>query len=208
MSVQANEAGRHREALHLARAARQAAKSWAPPRVRSLLIGTEARALASAGDLSGTLMLLGEATTAFERHNGEQLDPWFDFYDQYELAGIRGVCLLNAGNAGQTEQFAPAETCLRTAAAHGPAYQRNNALYTARIALAQLGQANVVDAAAAGEEAFDMLAEDISSDRVAKTLGQIDRKLSSYGNVRAARPFRERYRQLRRQGAVGERDHD
>jgi len=203
MSVQADEAGRHREALYLARAACRAAEGWAPPQVRSLLIGTEARALTSTGDFSGALKLLAEATTTLERHNGEKLDPWFDFHDQYELAGIQGVCMLNAGNAGQSEQFAQAEAYFRVAATHGPAYQRNNALYTARIALAQLGQANVVDAAASGEQALDMLAEDIGSDRIAKTLGQVDRQLAAYGKVRATHSFRERYRQLKRQGAVG-----
>jgi hypothetical protein len=41
-----------------------------------LFIGTEARTLANTGDLSGTLALLGQATTAFEGHNGEKLDPY------------------------------------------------------------------------------------------------------------------------------------
>jgi hypothetical protein len=203
MSVQANELGRYREALHLARAARRAAEGWAPPRVRSLLIGTEARALASMGDLTGTLALLGQATTAFEQHNGEKLDPWFNFHDQHELAGIHGICLLNAGNAGHSEQFARAEAYLRIAADHGPAYQRNNALYTARIAFVHLGQANIVDAATTSEHALDMVAEEISSARIGQVLGRVDRGLTSYDNVRAVKSFRDRYSDLKRRSEAG-----
>ena len=116
-------------------------------------------------------------------------------------AAIGHVDDVDAGH--HLEQFARAETFLTTAANHGPQYQRNNALYTARIALAHLGQANVVDAAAAGERALDMLSEDISSDRIAQTLGRVDNGLTSYGNVRAVNSFRDRLYDLKRRSAAG-----
>jgi hypothetical protein len=48
-----------------------------------------------------------------------------------------------------------------------------------------------------------MLAEDISSDRIAQLLGRVDQGFASYGNVRAANSFRDRFNDLKRRGAAG-----
>ena len=203
MSVQADEQGHPREAMHLVRAAQRAAKGWAPGRLMSLLACAEARAVAGMHQPGQVKALLGQARSLYDDGNSNGLtdeahaallwDIYF-FYDEAEILGFEGICDL------KLEAYPAAEALLQQeiqqhATARGADYQRNTTLEYGRLALAQLGQANVTDAAATGQTVLATLGDGVVSSRTLKVVGSLAEGLTAYRSVTAAQAFLKQFRE-------------
>lgn len=86
MSHQANFLGHHEHAANLARAAQRGAQGQATPTAMALFYAMEARALAGAGDRSGTESALLTAESWFARRSAENDPAWMRYFDDAELA--------------------------------------------------------------------------------------------------------------------------
>lgn len=194
MSVQADESGHPDEARHLVRAARQAAKGWAPNRLLSLLTCAEARAAAGMNDTAVAQALLARARTLLETNSTDGFTEVFFFYNATELTTVEGLCSL------KLRAYADAAVLRRGLDGHlaerGSNYQRNTTLVTARLALAQLGQSNVTDAAATGTAVLAAGADGVLSTRTFKVIASLANGLSAYKRVPAATSFLERWRSV------------
>jgi len=193
MSVQADEQGHPREAMHLVRAAQRAAKGWAPGRIMSLLVCAEARAVAGMRDAAQARALLAQAGSLYhagvpgEDDLGLLWDIYY-FYDDAEILGFQGICDL------KLEDYPAAGALLRQeidqhASERGSDYQRNTTLEYGRLALAQLGQANVTDAVATGQTVLATLRDGAVSSRTWKVVGTLADGLSAYQNLAAVQSF-------------------
>ena len=202
MSVQADEQGHYREAMHLVHAAQRAAKGWAPGRLMSLLACAEARAIAGLHHPEQVKALLGQARSLYHAGSGNGLteeahaallwDIYF-FYDEAEILGFEGICDLKLA------AYPAAETLLQQeieqhATERGADYQRNTTLEYGRLALAQLGQANVTDAAATGQTVMATLGDGVVSSRTLKVVGTLAEGLAAYSTVPAAQAFLQQFR--------------
>jgi transcriptional regulator with XRE-family HTH domain len=202
MSVQADEQGHYREAVHLVRAARRAAKGWAPGRLTSLLSCAEARAVAGIHQPEQVKALLGQARTLYHSGNGNGLteeahaallwDIYF-FYDEAEILGFEGICDLKLGAYPAAESLLRQEIERHTSE-RGADYQRNTTLEYSRLALAQLGQANVTDAAASGQTVLATLGDGVVSSRTLKVVGTLAEGLAAYPTAPTAQAFLKQFR--------------
>jgi hypothetical protein len=199
MSVQADEEGHHSEAKHLVHAARRAARGWAPDRILSLLAGAEARAMAGMNDPTRMRALMAQACALFDGHHDDAFADIFFFYNRTRLTLFEGLCCL------KLQSYKEAEAILRHVAAEeqterGADYQRHTTLEYARLALAQLGQANVTDAAGTGSEVLATATDGVLSTRTLKVVSSLDRGLSPYSKVPAVRAFQEQFRAVTKAG--------
>jgi tetratricopeptide (TPR) repeat protein len=97
MSHQANYLGRHREAVSLARAAVAGMKGSATPAVTAHCLMMEARALATAGDVSGTERALTQAASEFERRRRIDEPEWIRYFDDAEMTNEIAHCYRDLG---------------------------------------------------------------------------------------------------------------
>ncbi|OLB77449.1 MAG: hypothetical protein AUI14_16055 [Actinobacteria bacterium 13_2_20CM_2_71_6] len=193
MSVQADEDGHPREAMHLVHAAQRAAKSWAPGRILSLLASAEARAVAGMRDGGQARSLLSRARHLFHTGDSSNFADIFFFYNESEILGFEGVCSLKLG------AYANAESLLRQeieqhAAQRGADYQRNTTLEYGRLALTQLGQFNVTEAAMTGEAVLSTLADGVVSTRTLKVVGSLADGLSAYRTLPPVQSFLKQFK--------------
>jgi len=192
MSVQADEEGHPGEARHFVHAAQRAAKGWAPDRILSLLACAEARAVAGMSDLSQMRTLMARARTLLDKRSGDDFSDVFFFYNGTQLTTIEGLCYL------KLQSHQEAEAILRRGAAEhqtkrGPDYQRSTTLEYARLALAQLGQANVTDAAQTGQAVLATATDGVLSTRTLKVVSSLSRGLMPYSQLPAVRAFHEQF---------------
>lgn len=199
MSVQADEQGHPSESLHLVRAAQRAAKGWAPGRLLSLLACAEARAVAGMHDAARTNALLAQAHSLYaagpttgDDDLGLLWDIYF-FYNETEILGFTGTCDLKLA------AYAAAESVLRReigqhASERGTNYRRNITLEYGRLALAQLGQANVTDATVSGQTVLAALQDGVVSSRTLKVVGAVADGLAVYRRVPTVQSFLKQYR--------------
>jgi hypothetical protein len=207
MSVQADEQGHPREAMHFVRAAQRAAKGWAPGRIMSLLACAEARAVAGMHDAAQTKALLTQARTLYsagnsatpsgEDHLGLLWDIYF-FYNDTEILGFEGTCDLKLEAYPAAEALLQQEIGQQTSE-RGNDYQRNITLDYGRLALAQLGQANITDAAASGQLVLASLKDGVVSSRTLKVVGTLAEGLSTYRSSPAVQSFLTRYKDAARE---------
>ncbi|MFJ9749672.1 tetratricopeptide repeat protein [Streptomyces chartreusis] len=87
LSHQANYLGNHAQAIQLARAAVEGAKSRATPRALSNYSAMEARALSNAGDGIAAARAMKEAERHFERAATGEDPAWLGYFDEAELMG-------------------------------------------------------------------------------------------------------------------------
>jgi hypothetical protein len=194
MSVQADEEGHPAEARHLVHAAQRAARGWAPPRILSLLICAEARAVAGTHDLPQMRTLMARARGLFDKSSADDFADIFFFYNRTDLTSFDGLCYL------KLRSHKAAETILRRGAEHqtkrGADYQRSTTLEYARLALAQLGQANVADAAATGSAVLTTATDGVLSNRTFTVVTSLAHGLAPYGKVPAVRAFHEQFQAI------------
>ncbi|WP_369387899.1 sporulation protein [Streptomyces sp. CG1] len=87
LSHQANYLGNHAQAIQLARAAVEGAKSRATPRAMANYSAMEARALSNTGDGIAAARAMTEAERHFERADTGDDPAWLSYFDEAELMG-------------------------------------------------------------------------------------------------------------------------
>lgn len=106
MSHQATYVGRYREAANLARAAMTGTRTLATPGLTAHFHAMEARALARLGDARACDLALVAAVRGFERRKPDNEPPWFQYFDEAELAAELGHCFRDLGRATDASQHA------------------------------------------------------------------------------------------------------
>ncbi|WP_037605289.1 hypothetical protein [Streptacidiphilus rugosus] len=183
----ARDAGRPREAVRAAQAARSAAKGLGSARLLSLLALREAGGWALLRDRSACVRALGEARTAFESGVCEEDPEWMSFFNEAELAGLTAQCWAALG------EFEPATDWARQAIALQPAhFVRNRALYTAELAHDQLGRGAVIEAAETGSTAVGLLAQ-VRSTRIRGMVSATAEQMRPLSAVPEVADFLEKY---------------
>ena len=193
MSVQADEEGHPREAMNLVHAAQRAAKAWAPGRILSLLASAEARAAAGMQASDQSRSLLRKARHLFHTGNSDDFPGIFFFYNEAEILGFEGVCYLQLAAHAEAEGLLHQEI-EQQAAERGADYQRITTLDYGRLALAQLGQCNVTEAAATGQTVLSTLADGVVSTRTLKVVRSLADGLSAYRALPPVQSFLKQFK--------------
>jgi tetratricopeptide (TPR) repeat protein len=183
----ARDAGRPREAVRAAQAARSAAAGLGSARLQALLALREAGGWALLRDRGSCVKALGEARSAFDLGTSDADPDWMSFFNEAELAGLTAQCWAALG------EFESAATWAERAIALQPAhFVRNRTLYTAELAHDQLGHGAVVDAAATGTSAVALLAQ-VRSTRIRGMVSATAERLRQHRTVPEVADFLERY---------------
>ncbi|MFF3439521.1 hypothetical protein [Streptosporangium sp. NPDC002721] len=135
MSHQATFVGRYREAVNLARAARQGTAGVATPTMTAHFHTMEARALAGLGDAPACDRALTQATREFERRNPDDDPAWIGYFDETELAAEFGHCFRDLGRSAAANQYVT--PCVRNG--RDGEYLRSDFFATMVLADAHLG---------------------------------------------------------------------
>jgi len=106
MSHQATFAGRYTEAATLARAALAGTRGLATPTLPAHYHAMEARALARLHDTKACGHALLETMSAFERTNPQDDPPWFQYFNESEVAAEFGQCMRDLGRPADAIQHA------------------------------------------------------------------------------------------------------
>jgi tetratricopeptide (TPR) repeat protein len=162
----AHAEGRSREAVDLARAARDAAGRWADSQLAALLLAREARACASIGDAAGAERAAGQALAAFDSAEPNE-GAWYRFFDAGELHGHRGSGLAALGRLDAAEE--QLRHALDLAATERP---RNALTFRLRLVRVLLSRSDWQAAAEEGYAAVDA-AVGMRSARISASLGQL-----------------------------------
>jgi len=186
MSLQSNYLGAAREARDLIVHAQESRSVPPYGRLRSVLLGREATAMAAMGDAVGARRALGRARRAFERSGNYQEPDWVAFQTPAELVVCESVCRANLDDhAGAREQLYAALDL------QDRKYVRNRALYTTWLAEMELANADLDRASSLAGEAL-VLAAEIRSTRVVEHIGRFRRAVDGHRHMPAVRDFVER----------------
>ncbi|SEL56959.1 hypothetical protein SAMN05414137_1105 [Streptacidiphilus jiangxiensis] len=184
----ARDAGRPREAVRAAQAARSAAAGLGSARLQSLLALREAGGWALLRDRGSCLKALGESRSAFEQGSSEADPEWMSFFNEGELAGLTAQCWAALGEFESAADWA--EQAIALQPAH---FVRNRTLYTAELAHDQLGHGAVVDAAVTGTSAVSLLSQ-VRSTRIRGMVSATAERMRLHRSVPEVAEFLERYR--------------
>ncbi|WP_042367497.1 hypothetical protein [Streptacidiphilus neutrinimicus] len=184
----ARDAGRPREAVRAAQAARSAAAGLGSARLQSLLALREAGGWALLRDRASCVKALGESRTAFEQGPSDADPEWMSFFNEAELAGLTAQCWAALGEFESAAHWA--EQAIALQPTH---FVRNRTLYTAELAHDQLGRGAVVDAAVTGMSAVALLAQ-VRSTRIRGMVSATAERMRQHEKVPEVSDFLERYR--------------
>ncbi len=170
----AGDSGRHREAVRAAQAGQQAARGLPSDQLRALLALREAGGWAGQGDRRGCEQALSRAASLFDRGPRAEDPEWMSFFGPAEYAWLEAQCWAALGDWPRAVHSAREAARLQE-----PHFARNQALFTAALAgnLARGGQPE--EAAAAGQDALDLLAQ-VGSARITGMLRDTARLLGPY----------------------------
>ncbi|WP_157224269.1 hypothetical protein [Nocardia paucivorans] len=107
LSHQYNALGDFRQALTTARAARVALRGCGAPRVETMCVMMEARALAGLRDGRGTVQAINQAERLFGCSSPEE-PSWISYYDAAELSGDIAHAFRDLGEEKRAREFARA----------------------------------------------------------------------------------------------------
>ncbi|WP_344917010.1 hypothetical protein [Streptosporangium oxazolinicum] len=172
MSHQATFVGRYREAVNLARAARQGTAGVATPTMTAHFHTMEARALARLGDAPACDRALTQATREFERRNPDDDPDWIGYFDEAELAAEFGHCFRDLGRPAAANQYVT--PCVRTG--RDGEYLRSDFFATMVLADAHLGAGEVEQACLVALDALKV-GEQLRSARCASYLREFSVRL-------------------------------
>ncbi|MEY9872909.1 hypothetical protein ABH931_002386 [Streptacidiphilus sp. MAP12-33] len=184
----ARDAGRPREAVRAAQAARSAAAGLGSPRLQSLLALREAGGWALLRDRGSCVKALGEARTAFEQGSSAHDPEWMSFFNEAELAGLTAQCWAALGEFESAADWA--EQAIALQPTH---FVRNRTLYMAELAHDQLGHGAVVDAAVTGTSAVSLLSQ-VRSTRIRGMVSATAERMRPHRSVPEVSEFLEQYR--------------
>jgi hypothetical protein len=186
MGLQSTYLGAAREARDLLVHAQESESVPAFGRLRSVLLGREATALAAMGDAVGARRALTRARRALERGGNAEDPDWVSFHSPAELAVCESICRANLDDpAGAKAQLYAALDMQDTS------YVRNRALYTTWLAELELAGADAERASSLAGEAL-VLAAEIRSTRVVEHIGRFRRAVDRHRHVPAVGDFAER----------------
>lgn len=190
MSLQATYLRAGREALDMATAA-QTSPAAREPRMASVLAVRKARALAQMGDSAASARALGRARAALDRaapspESESWTSSWTSFQDHAELTANEGLCRADVGD------HAGARRLLEEALdAQDPAYSRNRALYTIRMAHSTLTLGELDEACRLATDAL-ALAGHVGSHRVVDHIYGFRKRTARLASSTAAQEFNDR----------------
>ncbi|MEU3330038.1 XRE family transcriptional regulator [Streptomyces albus] len=186
----ARQGGGYSEAVAASRAAGATAVARRSPLHASLAHARTAVGLARAGETRAALACLGRAEDALGKSDPAQpRAAWIAFYGPAELYSLTAIVRDLVGYPAQAEAASH-----RALAALPPAYRRNRALITARLALAQLHQGDIEHACATSERVFTTMAGTPLPGRLRQTLGDFQRELIARAPARIAAEWSDRHR--------------
>lgn len=184
---------RHAEAVAAAQAALATGAGRRDPLFASLAHARAAVAHSGQGDGQAAVRSLGYAAEALAKAGDGQVagrPSWVAFYGPAELHALHSIVHLQLGDPQR------AEASSHRALAHLPGqFRRNRAMATTRLALAQLDQGDVEQAAATGTTVFALMAGAPIPGRMRTLLGDVQRGLLTLapGSV-TAREWADRHR--------------
>ncbi|MBB1245825.1 hypothetical protein GL263_20035 [Streptomyces durbertensis] len=147
------------------------------PLYASLAHMRRASAYAQSRDRSAALRALGSAERSFGRHDRVERPPWIRFYDGAEFDGLSSIVWLHLGRPDRAEYHLH-----RAIGRLRPDLVRNQAYYTAHLALAQARQGELELAGATGERSADLLTKARGSRRTTDALADVRGILASSGS--------------------------
>ncbi|MDT0613331.1 hypothetical protein [Streptomyces lancefieldiae] len=192
MAFLARDAGRPREAVRAAQAARRAARPLGSARLMSLIALREAGGWAGLADRVACEQALARAQAFFGRGLADADPEWMSFYGEAELEGLEAQCWSTLGDWPRAARHAR-----RAAELQDPHFTRNLALYSAELAddLARGGRPD--EAAGAGLRVLDLLGE-VQSSRVQTMLSGTARVLLPHRRASGVSTFLDRHAALPR----------
>ncbi|WP_436762862.1 hypothetical protein [Streptosporangium sp. V21-05] len=174
MSHQATFVGRYREAVNLARAARQGTAGAATPTMTAHFHMMEARAPARLGDAPACDRALTQAAREFERRNPDDDPDWIGYFDEAELAAEFGHCFRDLGRPAAANEYVT--PCVRTG--RDSEYLRSDFFATMVLADAHLGAGEAEQACLVALDAL-RFGERLRSARCANYLREFSVRLAS-----------------------------
>ncbi|MFG3532843.1 XRE family transcriptional regulator [Streptomyces sp. NPDC047917] len=191
VAILAHQRGAHAESLAAGQAARATAVTRRDPLFASLAHARTAIAHAHLGDHRPALRSLEHAERALAKADLARPRPtWIAFYGRAELHAITSIVHDRLGN------FPAAEAASHHALTALPqVFARNRAFATARLALAQLHQGDLDQAAATTIGIFPLLGDATLPGRLRTLLGDFYRDLiTTAPNAPVTREWADRYR--------------
>lgn len=184
----ARDAERPWEAVRAAQAGQTAAKHLGSPRLLSLLTLREAGGWAGLGDRRECAGALSRAHTLFG-HGASDADPeWMTFFGAAELWGLEAQCWSLLGD------WSRATSCARRAVTlQDPHFVRNQALFTAELAVDLAGQGAVDESATTAVRSLELLGE-VRSTRVRGMLDGLAQRLAPHGRQASVADFLSHHR--------------
>ncbi|WP_374694347.1 transcriptional regulator [Frankia sp. ACN10a] len=190
MSDQAAQLGHPRQSLALVRAALRRSLKQSTSAVQAMLYDKNAWALARNGDESGCLRALDAMDEAIARDDGAG-PSWAGHYNAGDAAECRGHCLLLLKRPREA-----ADMLVEARTLQGAARARTRSYAEADLALAYLrGPVPELEGALEAGYRAVSVAGQVSSQRIARKLGELDEELSRHPTV-ASRQWREQARPL------------
>lgn len=179
------------QALGAAQAAQATAITRRDPLFASLAHARTALGHSTLGDRQGALRSLGHAQEALDKASPDVPRPsWAAFYDGAELNALSAIVRDRLGDSAEAEAASH-----QALAAIPPQFQRNRALATTRLALAQLHQHDVDQACGTADEVFTLMSAYPMPGRMRSLLGDFYRDLINIAPTAAiAREWGDRYR--------------
>ncbi|GGO88842.1 hypothetical protein GCM10012280_30590 [Wenjunlia tyrosinilytica] len=192
----ARDAGRPREAVRAAQAARQAAKKLSSPRLMSLLSLREAGGWAGLRDRSSCERALKHAHRQFDKGPGDRDPEWMSFFGPGELAGLEAQCWSALGDYERA-----AEHARRAVEFQDGHFVRNIALFTAELAHDLTGRGEVVEAAHQGRRVLGLL-DQVNSSRIRGMIGATARTLTAHRANHDVAAFLDAYEETSRGSGI------
>ncbi|MEV0449808.1 XRE family transcriptional regulator [Streptomyces sp. NPDC050600] len=190
VSMLAHQQGRHAEALAAGQAAKATGITRRDPLYASLAHARTAIAHAHLDESYQALRALDLAASALARAEDLPRPSWIAFYGLAELHALTAIVRDRLGDAADAEAAS-----FRALAALPPAFRRNRGLATARLALAQLHQGDVEQAAATTGRVFAEMGGAPLPGRMRSLLGDFHRDLITLApGSQIALDWADRYR--------------
>lgn len=158
---------------------------------RAMLHTARARAFGKMGDVSNTLMAVGDADAAFEQSDPSQDPPWMAYYDHAQHHGDTAHALYDlAVRAGQDPGRA-AERFKIAVEGHGQAFARSRAISRTKWASLSMAKGDPHEAVVLGHMALDDVGK-LTSCRAADDLRELARFAGRHRTMSEAVHLRER----------------
>ncbi|MBW1601912.1 sporulation protein [Streptomyces sp. JJ66] len=189
MSHQANYLGQVSRAVRLARASVEGGKGRSTPRAMALFSAHEARALSTAGDVSGATRAMHEAERHFERAASAEDPDWLAYMDEAELVGEFCHCFRDLNQGRKAVRFAE-----RAVELTDPKYARTLGFCRMVLAQSQLLDGELEAAVATAGSAVEG-GDALQSSRFQRYVNDFQRAVSRHEGNPAVRRFNERVRE-------------